>query len=666
MADSNFVVKNGLTVGNVVISATNNSVDFGSATLTLNANPTFNDTLYVNLGTANAQSFETTASLTNAIAVMEGNANAFVQFALHNIDAGGSASADFIAYMDGGDNTSGFIDMGITSSGFNDPAFGSTNAGDGYLFMSAGANLGVGGNLVIATDSTGTHNDIVFAAGGFFSGTEQGRFETGKGFTVAGNLTSTGGSVFQGEDAANLLVANFAFPGSVGLTNATAVFSGNSNSFVQMAVYNHNDNAGASTDLIVYASNGDNDSGWMDMGITSQTFNDITYGVTGPNDGYIFMSAPSGTTGNGSMFISTSGNGAHNDIVFSTGGFAAGTEKMRIIGDTRVGKPAGVEIYINTNSTSTSTGALRVDGGIGLQGNLNVGGEVVIVGNLTFGGNAFTLSAQTLDVTDPIIFTANGNPANTYDQGIVAQYNDGTQKYSGMVKDATDQHWKFFDGLTTKPTTTVDFSEPGIVYNKLLAGEYVAANTTASTSTTTGALKIGGGAGIGGNIFCGGNITSTGNVLPSANATYSLGSSGSRWANVWGLASSAQYADLAEYYLADAPYAPGTVLEFGGDNEVTICDTVMSTRIAGVVSTAPGYIMNDSTLRNDANGVAIALQGRVPTKVAGAVRKGDMMVSAGNGHAIACASPVVGSVIGKALENFDGDHGVIEVVVGRV
>jgi hypothetical protein len=666
MADSNFVVKNGLTVGNVVISATNNTVDFGSATFTLNANPTFNDTLYVNLGTANAEAFETSASLTNAIAVMEGNANAFVQFALHNIDSGGSASSDFIAYMDGGDNTSGFIDMGITSSGFNDPAFGSTNAGDGYLFMSAGANLGVGGNLVLATDSTGTHNDIVFAAGGFFSGTEQGRFKTGDGLEVQGNVSAVNGAFYQGADAKTLVVANGAFPGSAALTNVSGVFTGNANGFVQFALNNANNGVGASTDLIVYADNGDNDSGWMDMGITSSTFNDITYGVTGPNDGYIFMSAPTGTSGNGSMYISTSGNGAHNDIVFSTGGFAAGTEKMRIIGDSRVGKPAGVEIYIPTTSTSTGTGALRVDGGIGVVGNINVGGDVNVVGNVTFGGNAFTLSTASLDVTNPIIYTANGNPGNTYDQGIVAQYVSSGTKYSGMVKDASDQHWKFFDGLTTKPTTEVNFSDPSIVYNKILAGEYVAANTTASTSTTTGAFKSNGGAGIAGNIFCGGNITSTGNVLPSANATYSIGATGARWANVWGLASSAQYADLAEYYHADATYEPGTVLDFGGANEVTICGSQMSTRIAGVVSTAPGYIMNDGALRDDPHGAAIALQGRVPTKVVGPVAKGDMMVSAGNGHAMACSSPVIGSVIGKALENFGGTEGVIEVVIGRV
>jgi hypothetical protein len=64
--------------------------------------------------------------------------------------------------------------------------------------------------------------------------------------------------------------------------------------------------------------------------------------------------------------------------------------------------------------------------------------------------------------------------------------------------------------------------------------------------------------------------------------------------------------------------------------------------------------------------VPVALTGRVPTQVIGPVRKGDMMVSAEHGYARACAAPVVGSVIGKALADFDGVHGVIEIVVGRV
>ena len=74
------------------------------------------------------------------------------------------------------------------------------------------------------------------------------------------------------------------------------------------------------------------------------------------------------------------------------------------------------------------------------------------------------------------------------------------------------------------------------------------------------------------------------------------------------------------------------------------------------------YLMN-----SDLQGVtaAVAFQGRVPCRVVGTVRKGDMMVSAGNGAARAEANPKIGSVIGKALANFDGETGVIEVVVGR-
>ena len=71
-------------------------------------------------------------------------------------------------------------------------------------------------------------------------------------------------------------------------------------------------------------------------------------------------------------------------------------------------------------------------------------------------------------------------------------------------------------------------------------------------------------------------------------------------------------------------------------------------------------------MNSEAEGVYVALTGRVPCKVIGPVRKGDMMVSAGNGQARAEENPVLGSVIGKALENFDGVEGVIEVVVGRL
>jgi hypothetical protein len=128
-----------------------------------------------------------------------------------------------------------------------------------------------------------------------------------------------------------------------------------------------------------------------------------------------------------------------------------------------------------------------------------------------------------------------------------------------------------------------------------------------------------------------------------------------------GTATSARYADLAEMYAADGEIEPGTVVCFGGDAEVTVCNHDMDRKVAGVVSTNPAYLMN-----SEAEGVAVALTGRVPCKVTGPVAKGDMLVSAGNGMARAEENPAMGSVIGKALGNNEDGEGIIEVVVGRL
>jgi len=133
-----------------------------------------------------------------------------------------------------------------------------------------------------------------------------------------------------------------------------------------------------------------------------------------------------------------------------------------------------------------------------------------------------------------------------------------------------------------------------------------------------------------------------------------------------GTATTAQYADVAELYQADSEYEPGTVLVFGGLQEVTVSQAPDSNKVAGVVSTQPGVLMN-----KDAQGehmVPLALCGRVPTKVKGTINKGDMMVSSNiQGVAVASDNPAIGTVIGKALENYDSEEvGVIEVVVGRL
>ena len=181
-----------------------------------------------------------------------------------------------------------------------------------------------------------------------------------------------------------------------------------------------------------------------------------------------------------------------------------------------------------------------------------------------------------------------------------------------------------------------------------------------ATGAITGAAITGSSLTVSTGTITGGNI-----VNANGNGIGNIGSSSVYFNTVFAKATSAQYADLAENYRADAAYEPGTVLEFGGDEEVTISTTDSSKRVAGVVSTNPAYLMNAGL--GGTHIAAVALTGRVPVKVAGPVAKGDLMVSNGNGRARACmdAVPVVGTILGKSLENFTGGEGTIEVVIGK-
>jgi hypothetical protein len=125
---------------------------------------------------------------------------------------------------------------------------------------------------------------------------------------------------------------------------------------------------------------------------------------------------------------------------------------------------------------------------------------------------------------------------------------------------------------------------------------------------------------------------------------------------------------LAEYYSADRMIKPGTVVEFGGNHEIRVCDKPNATAVAGVVTSDPAYIMNNKTTSSEIR-VLVAINGRTPCKVIGVVKKGDLMIAAGGGYAKAVTStvqPVIGSVLGKSLEDKAGaGAGVIEIAIGR-
>lgn len=375
----------------------------------------------------------------------------------------------------------------------------------------------------------------------------------------------------------------------------------------------------------------------------------------------------------------------------TTTGALVVTGGVGIGGAIQVGSSANVQS--TTASTTTATGAIVTAGGVGIAKDLNVGGSA----NIRSGIASASTTTGALTVAGGVGVTGNINAGN-----VIATYITGT-----LLGSSTITTLGTLANLTVTGTTQVT---NGIIYANV---------GTTSTSTTTGAIVVGntaGGLGVSGNINAGGiinaagNITSTsgsvvganfygnlgsattyvtqlratanlvsnigsavsgfnylfiGNITPMANAVGNIGSLTSTFNTIFAKATTAQYADLAERYAADAVYDAGTVVELGGSQEITLATQDLSEQVFGVISTNAGFMMNEGAGTNETH-PPVALAGRIPVKVVGKVTKGDRLVSAGNGHARAGLREELTpfNVIGRALEDKATDElGLIQVVV---
>ena len=283
-----------------------------------------------------------------------------------------------------------------------------------------------------------------------------------------------------------------------------------------------------------------------------------------------------------------------------------------------------ISILPSTTSTSTTTGALQVTGGISTQGNLYVGGNLVVTGTQTF------LNTETLTATE---YATTINATNLYASTIG---NTGAT-LTGTLSTASQPNITTLAGVTSI----------GASGSTTLTGTL---QTAAQTNITSVGTLTG--------------LTVSGAIVPNANVAVNIGSSSSWFNNIYGTAIHAAYADLAENYTADAEYAPGTVVVFGGDKEITVTTTSHDTRVAGVISTDPAYLMNGATV-----GLPVAMTGRVPCQVQGPVTKGQVLVTsatAGVAEAIDNTRFLPGCIVGKALGAINTNSiETIEVVVGR-
>ena len=329
-----------------------------------------------------------------------------------------------------------------------------------------------------------------------------------------------------------------------------------------------------------------------------------------------------------------------------------------------------------TSSVSNTTGAVVITGtgGLGVGGNVYASGVYINTGlywagnsssyttaytssgagNITISGTTLALTATgpgsasvggstaipviTTDIYGRIIYSANAvvvAPAGT----LTGTTLNSTVTASSLTTVGT------LTGLTTSGTiiaATVNAATIGnasaVLYGTLNSSSASQPNITtlagvtsigASGSTTlTGILQTAAQT----NITSVGTLTGltvSGAIIPNSNVTVNLGSTSAWWNNIYGTAVHAQYADLAEKYLADKEYEIGTVVAIGGEAEVTACS--QGDRAVGAVSANPAYAMNSGL----DGGTYIALKGRVPIKVEGPVRKGQRLVAGDWGCACA-------------------------------
>ncbi len=373
-----------------------------------------------------------------------------------------------------------------------------------------------------------------------------------------------------------------------------------------------------------------------------------------------------------------------------------GTAPLQVSSTTRVANlnvaTSGVANTVNDSAQPniTSVGtlvSLAVTGNANV-GNLGTSGLILATGNIT-GGNlhgtkvtASTLVSNVATGTAPFTVSSTTQVANlnaataglatyaTTANSVAGANVSGAVAYATTANSVAGANVSGTVSSATTAGTVTTAAQPNITSTGTLTSVTVTGNTTTGGVKTDNYYYANGSPISFAGTYNNSNVASylptyTGTVGATALTTGANTTAGTITGN-WSLSTGSKlqstYADLAEYYEADQLYEPGTVLQFGGEREVTIAEDG-TTKVAGVVSTNPAYAMNANC---QGIAVAIALQGRVPTKVRGTIRKGDMMVSAGNGFARPWNNPQLGTVIGKALENFDGIEGIIEIAIGRL
>ena len=480
---------------------------------------------------------------------------------------------------------------------------------------------------------------------------------TGTGVNVAGNLNATGtitgnfnGNVINATQGnitslGTLTGLNVSGASNLGPVGNVTITGGNANAFLMTngsgtLTWNNG------TLLPVQGSNSQvifNDGGTIYAGNANLTFNKTTGLLTSTLlGGTLTTAAQPNITSLGSLTSITI-----NGPTIANGTFNTGNANANIItANYYIGNGSNLASITGANVTGTVANAITA-GTATTAGTVTTAAQpnITSVGTLTGLGVNGTITGVNITANTGV-FTGNGSSLTALNASNIS---------SGTLAQARLANASVTLGSTalTLGSTVTTVAGLASVTSTTFVGSLSGAATTAGTVTTAAQP----------NITSVGTLTSLTTTTISTGANSTAGTITGNWSLSAGSQLRATYADLAEYYAGDSNIEPGTVIEFGGTQEVQICNSYMSRLVAGIVTTKPAYIMNTDI--SCEYPIAIALQGRVPAKVIGPVKRGDMMVSSNNGHAISCKSPNMGTVLGKALTDFDGKTGIIEIMVGR-
>jgi hypothetical protein len=535
-----------------------------------------------------------------------------------------------------------------------------------YLVTNTG-NIAAGNILVTsAVSATGNVTGGNILSAGMIS--TSGNLMSQGFITATGNIETAG--YFVGTFVGNV-TGNFVIPGS----NTQVVFNTNGNADATAGMTFDTNGPNLFTVLGTISSQGNVVAG----NITTVGLVTATGNVTGGNLRTAGAVTATGNVTGGNIItagiISATSNIAGGNVltagvISATANVTAGN--IRTAGAvSATGNVSGGNVLVTDDvqvggnvSATTHTGtSVSVTGNV-IGGNIRTAGIITATGNVIgnyFIGNGSQLSG--IDTTT--IQNGNSNVRIASSNGNVTVNVTGVSPLAIFANTGA-----YIDGLTSVTGNVIAGNVSATAYTGTTisaTGNVTGGNITVGTGTATaGNVFNGNPTGIGniGNAVCGyntvfalahsgnvifnagyvsgsGNITggnlsvSTGTVTAgnvfngNANGVGNIGNSVCNFNTVFALATSAQYADLAENYVADAEYAPGTVVVFGGAAEITISRDAADERVAGVISTNPAHLMNAGQ-----PGLPVALRGRVPVMVIGPVFKGDSLVtSSTSGHA---------------------------------